>query len=57
MKVEYFTDKAGGHRFRVVGRNGEIIVSSESYTKPYSAKRGFRRLCTLIVAFAATETA
>lgn len=41
---EYFIDRAGKHRFRVKGRNGEIIVSSQGYVSRYNAERGFAAL-------------
>ena len=31
-KFELYRDKAGGYRFRLKARNGEIIAVSESYT-------------------------
>lgn len=46
--VEFFEDEAGGHRFRIVGRNREIVATSESYTRPAGAKRGFLDLVHLI---------
>lgn len=46
--IEFFQDEAGGHRFRIVGRNREIMATSESYTRPASAERGLRDLVNLI---------
>jgi uncharacterized protein YegP (UPF0339 family) len=46
--IEFFEDEAGGHRFRVKGRNGEIIVTSESYTRHSDAVRGLLGLCRAI---------
>lgn len=40
--VEFYTDPEGGHRFRVKGRNGEIVASSEPYSSMSNARRGFR---------------
>lgn len=34
-------DKAGGWRFHITGRNGEPMVTSESYTSRKDAARGF----------------
>lgn len=42
--IEIYQDRAGGHRFRVKGGNGEIVASSESYTRRSSAMRGVRTL-------------
>lgn len=42
--IEIYQDRAGGHRFRVKGGNGEIVASSESYTRRSSALRGVRTL-------------
>lgn len=42
--IEIYKDRAGGHRFRVKGGNGEIVASSESYTRRSSALRGVRTL-------------
>lgn len=41
---EYFIDKAGKHRFRVKGENGEIIVSSQGYASKFNAEHGFQAL-------------
>lgn len=38
--IEYFTDAAGEHRFRVKGRNGEIVATSEGYGSERDARRG-----------------
>ena len=37
---EHFIDQAGGHRFRLRGANGEIILTSEGYTTKASARNG-----------------
>lgn len=39
-KFEIYTDKAGEFRFRLKARNGQIIASSEGYTKMASCKNG-----------------
>ncbi|MDO4733122.1 MAG: YegP family protein [Bacillota bacterium] len=39
-KFELYQDKAGGYRFRLKARNGEIIAVSESYTAMASCKNG-----------------
>ena len=44
--VEYFVDAGGEWRYRVVGRNGEIMVTSEGYTSSSDARRGLADLAT-----------
>ena len=39
-KYEVYTDKAGEFRFRLKAANGQIIASSEGYTKMASCKNG-----------------
>ncbi|MBQ3964048.1 MAG: YegP family protein [Firmicutes bacterium] len=39
-KFEIYTDKAGEFRFRLKAANGQIIASSEGYTKMASCKNG-----------------
>jgi uncharacterized protein YegP (UPF0339 family) len=39
--VEYFKDEAGEWRYRVKGKNGENMVTSEGYTRRRDAVRGF----------------
>lgn len=39
-----FTDKKGHARIRLVSRNGRIIMSSESYSKPDKAKKTMKAL-------------
>ena len=39
-KFEIYTDKAGEFRFRLKAANGQIIASSECYTKLASCKNG-----------------
>lgn len=41
---EIFEDEAGGWRYRVKGLNGEIMVTSEAYTRESDARRGFVQL-------------
>lgn len=38
-RLEIYTDRADGHRWRLKAGNGEIIAVSESYTTRYSAKK------------------
>lgn len=38
--IEYFQDISGHWRFRVKGRNGEIVASSEAYSSKSNAERG-----------------
>ncbi len=47
--IQYFTDKRGKHRFRILGANGKIIASSQGYSSFSNAKRGFSDLCDAIV--------
>jgi len=47
-KVEVFEDEKGDFRFRVKGGNGEIIVTSEGYTRKHDATRGFATLIDII---------
>lgn len=53
--TEIFRDKDGGWRFRVIGRNGEIIAASEAYTRPADAKRGLDALRAILAATAGQE--
>ena len=39
-KFELYRDKAGGFRFRLKARNGEIIATSESYTSKAACENG-----------------
>ena len=45
---EIFRDKAGQFRYRVKGSNGEIVATSEAYTRRRDAERGFDDLRRLI---------
>lgn len=42
--TEIFEDEKGEWRFRVKGKNGEPIVTSEGYTTPGDAERGLATL-------------
>jgi hypothetical protein len=46
--VEYFRDRAGEWRFRIVAGNGEIVASSEGYTRQADARRGLADLSRAI---------
>ncbi|MEV4736118.1 MULTISPECIES: YegP family protein [unclassified Microbacterium] len=39
-KFELYTDRSGGHRFRLKAGNGEVIATSESYTSKSGALSG-----------------
>jgi uncharacterized protein len=39
--VEFFEDEQGEHRFRIKGGNGEVLATSEGYTRKQDAVRGF----------------
>lgn len=55
MRLQIFKDKNGKARLRLVGRNGEIIMSGEAYssramaTKTAMAIQDFVRLDVLII--------
>lgn len=38
--IQLYRDEAGEFRFRIKGANGEIVASSEGYTRKHDAKRG-----------------
>lgn len=42
--TEIFQDDEGGWRFRVKGKNGEIVAWGEAYTRPEDAERGLATL-------------
>lgn len=42
--TEIFRDEKGDWRFRIKGLNGEIVATSEGYTRPTDAARGLRDL-------------
>lgn len=46
--IEVFQDAKGEWRFRVKGRNGEIVATSEGYTRKDDAKRGFFALRSIV---------
>lgn len=46
--IEVFQDAKGEWRFRVKGRNGEIVATSEGYTRKDDAKRGYFTLRALV---------
>ena len=46
--AEIFEDVAGEFRFRIKGLNGEIVASSEGYTRKADAARGLHTLITLL---------
>lgn len=50
--VEYFVDAGGEWRYRVVGGNGEIMVTSEGYTSSSDARRGLADLATELLRLA-----
>lgn len=42
--TEIFKDEDGQWRYRIKGGNGEIMATSEGYTRPEDAVRGYRDL-------------
>jgi uncharacterized protein YegP (UPF0339 family) len=40
--LEYFEDSEGGWRWRAKAKNGEIVATGESHTRPADAKRAAR---------------
>lgn len=42
--IEIWQDAAGEWRFTVKGKNGEVVVTSEGYTREADAKRGVETL-------------
>ncbi len=38
--TEIFQDADGQWRYRIKGKNGEIMATSEGYTRPADARRG-----------------
>ena len=46
--IEMWKDEAGEWRFTVKGRNGEIIVTSEGYTRARDAMRGLNTLTKIL---------
>jgi uncharacterized protein YegP (UPF0339 family) len=47
-RVEYFPDDAGEHRYRVVAGNNQKLATSEGYTRPEDAERGFGDLVSVV---------
>lgn len=45
-KFELFKDRKGAFRFRLVARNGEVILASGAYTRKSSAKDGIASVQT-----------
>jgi uncharacterized protein YegP (UPF0339 family) len=54
--VTYFQDGQDQWRFRVKGKNGEIVVTSEGYTRKRDAVRGFMTLQDIMEEIAANES-
>jgi uncharacterized protein YegP (UPF0339 family) len=48
-RAETFTDRDGGHRWRIVAGNGEIVATSEAYTRPQDAVRGLHDLARIVL--------
>lgn len=46
--MELFQDKQGKWRYRVTGRNGEKMVTSEAYYSKDNARRGYEDLCKVM---------
>ena len=44
MKFHIYKDRFGGWRWRLVGRNGEIVAQGESYTRKSSVRRAIGRI-------------
>lgn len=42
--IEKFKDKKGLWRFRVCGRNGQIVMTSEAYSSLSNCKRAVNRI-------------
>ncbi len=49
MGFQLFRDAGGGWRYRVAGDNGEIMVTSEAYTREPDAFRGAHDLIIMIL--------
>lgn len=47
--IELFEDAKGEHRFHVKGDNGEIVATSEGYTRKADAARGAQTLVRIIL--------
>lgn len=46
--IEIFEDAGGKWRFRVKGKNGEKVVTSQGYTRKGDAARAFRDLKAIV---------
>lgn len=46
--IELFEDEGGQWRYRIKGRNGEPMATSEAYTTKADARRGYRDLVGVI---------
>ncbi len=46
--IEFFTDADNQHRFRITGKNGEVVASSESYATKSNAQRGYADLWAIV---------
>jgi uncharacterized protein YegP (UPF0339 family) len=46
--LEFFVDAAGETRYRIKGKNGEIMVTSEGYRDKTDAQRGFNDLAAFM---------
>lgn len=45
MKPEFYQDRKGGWRWRLIGANNRIVADSgEAYTRERDAKRAFNRM-------------
>lgn len=44
MKFEYYRSSKHAWRWRLVGRNGEIVASGEGYTRKASCLRAIERM-------------
>lgn len=49
-RTQVFKDDGGSWRYRVVSGNGEILCTSEAYTRHRDARRGIEALVTAICA-------
>lgn len=43
-QFQFFTDRAGYHRWRLIAANGEIMAASEGYVSHANAVRSARRV-------------
>lgn len=48
-KIEFYQDKAGKHRWRILASNGQTIAaSSQGYATQADCKRNMQRLCDVL---------